>query len=47
MNPSQCVQPEQLFGTFMHAGGWPKLGWIALEEADEVQTCWDESGTWH
>ncbi len=42
MNPSQCTQPEQLFGACMHAGGWPKLGWQAVEGVDEDLTCYDD-----
>lgn len=42
MNPSQCTQPEQLFGACMHAGGWPKLGWQTVEGMDEVLTCYDD-----
>lgn len=41
MNPSQCVHLEQLFGACMHAGGWPKLGWSAQDEADDIMTCYE------
>lgn len=37
MNPSQCTQPQQLFGASMHAGGWPKLGWALQEASDDGQ----------
>ncbi len=46
MNPSQCDQPEQLFGACMHAGGWPKLGWAMLDASDEVLTCYAELAAW-
>jgi hypothetical protein len=45
MNPSQCHQPEQLFGASMHAGGWPKLGWApqeAQDAQDDDMSCYDE-----
>lgn len=46
MNPSQCIQPEQLFGACMHAGGWPKLGWAAQDAVEEELTCYDEHNIW-
>lgn len=42
MNPSQCTPPEQLFGACVHAGGWPKLGWEAVDLVDDVLTCYDD-----
>lgn len=42
MNPSQCTQPEQLFSSCVHAGGWPKLGWQQDEGQDEAMTCYDD-----
>lgn len=35
MNPSQCTQPQQLFGASIHAGGWPKLGWTQQDVAED------------
>jgi len=35
MNPTQCTQPQALFGASMHAGGWPKLGWETQEISDD------------
>ncbi|MBI3380387.1 MAG: hypothetical protein HY019_00145 [Aquabacterium sp.] len=46
MNPSQCTQPDQLFGACMHAGGWPKLGWAAQDTVEEELTCYDEHNIW-
>lgn len=46
MNPSQCTQPDQLFGASMHAGGWPKLGWVAQDAVEEALTCYDEHDIW-
>lgn len=46
MNPSQCAQPDQLFGACMHAGGWPKLGWAAQDAVEEELTCYDEHDIW-
>lgn len=42
MNPSQCTQPEQLFGASIHAGGWPKLGWALQEPSDDGVSIDDE-----
>jgi hypothetical protein len=41
MNPSMIEQPMQLFGAFMHAGGWPKLGWCQADAEDEAYTVSD------
>ena len=46
MNPSQCTQPDQLFGACMHACGWPKLGWAMQDDADEALTCYEEDIVW-
>lgn len=42
MNPSQYVEPQQLFGASMHAGGWPKLGWQHNDNADNNLASDDE-----
>jgi hypothetical protein len=42
MNPSQCTQPQELFGASMHAGGWPKLGWTTQDVSDDAMGLDDE-----
>lgn len=29
-------QPQPLFGHNQHAGGWPKLGFAAAEQSDDL-----------
>jgi hypothetical protein len=43
MNPAQYAQPQQLFGASMHAGGWPKLGWMQEESSDDLMSVDEEA----